>query len=122
LYPKVYAWIERFRERLRAAQARGPAVSSLQGSKAVPNILQAKLTDEALRVEKDPLGFTKGELVDLFPLDGGGVTHKDRGRLVKLTKNEVAIAVQAHDSTTVHIHAPRWNFRIQRVAAAAKLA
>ena len=56
-------------------------------------------------------------IVQVYPTDGGGFTHKDVGRLVKLTKDEVAIAVRSEtNDTEVHVHAPRWGFKVEEVA------
>lgn len=46
---------------------------------------------------------------------------QDRGRLVKLTKEEVAIAVQAETGEEIRIHAPRWMFRVRAINNAARL-
>lgn len=123
IYPKVYSWCNRFKAAVRSAQARAPRPVSLKGREAVPYILQAPYTDADTFVDPDdPLALKFYALVDLFPTDGGGFTHKDRGALVKLTKDEVAINVQAPTGKDVRVHAPRWSFRIQKVAISAKLA
>ena len=95
---------------------------SLTGEDAVRAVLCADFSDNELTVDaKDPLGLPMGAKVELFPTDGGGHGHKDSGRLVKLTTNEVAIVVSANTGEEVRIHAPRWQFRIQQAAAGAKL-
>lgn len=40
---------------------------------------------------------------------------QDRGRLVKLTKEEVSIAVQAKSGEEIRLHAPRWQFRVRAI-------
>ncbi|KAK3069513.1 hypothetical protein LTR53_012099 [Teratosphaeriaceae sp. CCFEE 6253] len=122
IYPQVYGWRDRFRAAVRSAQASAPRPVSLQGSAAVPRLLQSPFADvDPLVDADDPLELVRGALVDLFPTDGGGFTHRDRGRLVKLTKDEVAIEMRCPTGESVRIHAPRWQFRIQEVAVAAKL-
>ncbi|KAK5727118.1 hypothetical protein LTR15_003010 [Elasticomyces elasticus] len=123
IYPKVYAWCERFQAAVQSAHARAPTVVSLKGSEAVPYLLGRPLAKIDPVVDpSDPLQLRRGALVDLYPTDGGGFTHQDRGTLVKLTKDEVAIEVHAPTGEAVYIHAPRWSFRIEEVAPRAKLA
>lgn len=84
-------------------------------------MLAAKFSDENLVVDKDPTGLKQGVLVQLYPLDGGGFSEstRDTGRLIKLTKDEVAIAVRSEtDDIEVHVHAPRWGFKAQQVDGA----
>ena len=80
----------------------------------MPAVLNAEYTDTALFIDPgDPLQLREGTNVELYPTDGGGFTHKDRGRLIKLTKDEVAISVKPSlGDKEVHVHAPRWNFRV----------
>lgn len=77
-------------------------------------VLSADFVDKDLSVDKaDPAKVGEGAKVQLYPTDTGGFTHKDEGTLVKLSKDEVAIAVKSEkDGVEVHLHAPRWNFRI----------
>ncbi|KAK4542516.1 hypothetical protein LTR36_006769 [Oleoguttula mirabilis] len=123
LYPRVYSWRNRFKAALDNARARAPKPVSLKGSAAVQAILGADFSDEGPPTvdPNDPLKLQEGAVVQLFPMDGGGFTHKDRGRLVKLGKDEVAIAVLAKTGEEVRIHAPRWQFRIQEVSAGPRL-
>lgn len=122
-YPKVYSWRNRFKAAVEAARARARTPVSLKGGDAVRYILQAPFSDENPRVDaNDPLQLTEGAWVEIFPLDDGGFTHKDKGRLVKLVNNEVAIAMQAKTGEEVRIHAPRWQFRVREVIESAKLA
>ena len=122
MYPNVYGWRARFKAALRDARASGPKPVRLASEAAVRAVLRADFSDNELTVDaKDPLALQQGAIVEVFPTDGGGYGHKDRGRLVKLTKDEVAIVVSAKTGEEVLIHAPRWQFRIQQVAAGAKL-
>lgn len=107
---------------VRAAQARAPKPVSLKGADAVRAIVSSDFSDKQPAVDaNDPLRLQEGASVELFPTDGGGFTHKDIGRLVKLGKDEVAIAVQAKSGEEVRVHAPRWNFRIQTVSTEPRL-
>ena len=118
IYPKVYSWRNRFKAALEDEKSRGPKPVSLTGADAVQAIPSAGFSDDHVVVDSsDPVQIKRGTAVELFPTDGGGFTHKDKGRLVKLTKDEVAIAVPSEKGDkTVHVHAPRWIFRIQEVA------
>lgn len=92
IYPKTYAWIDRYRQARAAALARADEPVQFTGEKAVEFITHANFTDDRPTVDgHDPTGLQQGAYVELFPTDGGGYTHQDRGRLVKLSRDEVAI-------------------------------
>ncbi|KAF2485122.1 hypothetical protein BDY17DRAFT_292973 [Neohortaea acidophila] len=118
IFPKVYSWHQRFSQALEEAKAAAPQPVTLESAVAVPAILGAAFTDKDLNIDgNDPTGLTNGAAVELFPIDGGGFTHQDVGRLVKLTKDEVGISVKAEgDGTEVRLHAPRWGFKVQAVS------
>ncbi|KAF2171848.1 hypothetical protein M409DRAFT_18081 [Zasmidium cellare ATCC 36951] len=121
-YPKVHAWVRRYRNELDVAKARVRKSISLGGANAVRLIVSSEFSDKDTLVdENDPLDLKAGVEVDLFPTDGGGFTHQDRGSLIKLTKEEVAIAVQAQTGEEIRIHAPRWQFRVRAINNAARL-
>lgn len=122
-YPKVYAWRARFRTALDAARARTqPQVVTLRGAQAVQQVVNAAFTDNDLTVDpRDPTRLTAGTLVEFFPTDGGGFFHQDRGRLLKLTAREVAIAIAATSGEEIHLHAPRWQFRLRAMQADSRL-
>lgn len=120
IYPKVYGWRARYNAALDEARAMAPKVVSLEGSNAVAAILDADYTDESLVVDPhDPItlftSIREGSDVELFPTDGGGFTHKDRGRLIKLNKNEVAISIASRRGEEIHLHAPRWGFMLSEM-------
>ena len=114
IYPRVYKWRAAFKKALEAAKAAAPKPVRLEGSAAVPKILEADFSDHELTVDTDnPVKLAPGATVRLWPTDGGGFTHKDAGRLIKLTKDEVAIAIRAETGQEVHVHAPRWDFKVE---------
>ena len=123
LYPRVYSWRDRFRAAVETARTRGPQTVSLQGDQAVKIITEAGFSDKDPVVDADdPLELKANTHVEVFPTDGGGLTHQDRGRLVQLTKEEVAIAVQAKvGGQEMRIHAPRWAFRVRTVQASTEM-
>lgn len=113
IYPKVYNWGDRFKEALEEAKSQAKPVT-LEGFVAVLAILGPDFSDYDLFVDgTDPIQLQSGTNVQLFPTDGGGFTHKDTGRLVKLTKDQVAIAVRSEKGEEVHVHAPGWGFKVQ---------
>ncbi|KAK5170258.1 uncharacterized protein LTR77_004844 [Saxophila tyrrhenica] len=118
IYPKTYAWRARFMAELEGAKSQAPKPVRLQGPDAVKAVLNADFSNKRIEVDAaDPIHIAAGTNVELYPTDSGGQMHRDRGRLIKLTKDEVAIAVQSQDgSTEVHIHAPRWNFKIAELS------
>jgi hypothetical protein len=120
LYPKVYNWQYRFMQEVEKAQARAPKPLTLDSADAVQAVLDSDFSDDKLSVDSaDPIQLKEGANVEVFPMDGGGFMdkNKDRGRLIKLTKDEVAIAVQSQKGDKeVRIHAPRWNFKIREAS------
>jgi len=115
-YPRTHAWIERFSAAIAKAKASVPKATTLKGEEAVQSITRAECAEAEGEVdEKDPVGLKKGQEVELWPTDTG-FKHKDRGRLLSLTKDEVVIAATAKaGEREVRIHAPRAGFRIQAV-------
>jgi hypothetical protein len=120
IYPMVYAWRKRFNEELEQAKSRAPKPVRLEGSDAVSAILNSDFSDKELSVDSnDPVQLKAGTAVEVYPTDGGGFMDKDRdqGSLIKLTKDEVAIAVRSNEGDKeVRIHAPRWNFSIREAS------
>lgn len=76
-YPKVHEWRTRFRQALETARARAPRTVSLKGPSAVSIVSSADFSDQDMVVDgADPTQLKAGELVELFPTDGGGFTHQ----------------------------------------------
>lgn len=115
-YPRTHAWIERFSAAIAKAKASVPKATTLKGEEAVQRVTEAGFAEALGKVdEKDPIGLKEGQEVELWPTDTG-FTHKDRGRLLSLTKDEVVIAAKTKISEKeVRIHAPRAGFGIRAV-------
>ncbi|KAL9006031.1 MAG: hypothetical protein Q9188_001209 [Gyalolechia gomerana] len=115
-FPGVYSWIDRFQKALESAEESAPKVTRLKGAEAVKFITQVEFADPDGNVDdKDPLGLKKGQDVESWPIDSG-FTHRDRGQLVALTRQEVILKTQAKlGHRDIHIHHPRTNFRIRAV-------
>lgn len=88
----------------------------MKGAEALQHITGADYVGDEDGVDpKDPLGLEKGQDVEMWPTDTG-FKHRDRGRLVSLTRDEVVIAAQSKvGGKEVRIHAPRSGFRVKAV-------
>ncbi|KAF3035405.1 hypothetical protein E8E12_001386 [Didymella heteroderae] len=111
-YPKTHAWIQRVMNRVNASKENAAKPISLDGKTMSAQVLNTKSSPEPLSFDvNDPLGFEQGENVEIYPSDYGQA-HKDRGILIGLTVSEVVI----RNSKGLHLHFPRWNFRIVKVS------
>jgi hypothetical protein len=112
-FPKVFAWIQRFQNALKQAKASGTKPAVIKGPELVQHIGSTRFYESVGEVDaNDPLGLTAGDNVITWPSDTGS-KHKDAGKLLSLTPHEIVIAkhTKAGD-TEIHIHMPRWGFRI----------
>lgn len=117
LFPKVYAWSDRFDKAARAAakaQGKAPVVS---GEEAHKTILASAYHEEAPGVDTAEAvvefhGLRKGDAVQVWPLDSGA-GHRDTGDLVGLTASEIVIQTKAGGQDVVRVHAPRHGFRVR---------
>lgn len=97
-----------------------PKPVQVSGADAVKHISSAKFSAEVSIDSADPTGLKEGAIVEVWPIDSG-FNHRDKGKLVSLTKDEVALEVSTSaGGSGVRIHAPRWGFRIA-AASGAKL-
>ncbi|KAI9660757.1 MAG: hypothetical protein M1831_003449 [Alyxoria varia] len=117
-YPKVFDWVDRFLQSVEGARKRMPEPVKLKGKEAVEWIENARLTEDDAYVDpEDPTGLKMGQAVKVFPIDSGSA-HKDDGKLVKLTKEEVALMVKSKNGREIRVHAPRWQFRVTSAESA----
>lgn len=116
VYPRTVAWVARFKEEFKKTKAKASKPVTIKGPQAVEAISGAKVGKMGGVDGGDPTGLKEGQEVEVWPIDSG-FSHKDRGRLVTLTKDEVAIAVQTKEGKQVYVHAPRWGFRIAAVGS-----
>ncbi|KAI9695860.1 MAG: hypothetical protein M1836_005977 [Candelina mexicana] len=123
-YPKVFAWIGRFKNAIASARSKHPKPSSLQGADAVKRITMADFAEPEGDIDEvDPLGLKKDQTVQVHPIDTG-FRHVDQGRLVSLTMKEIVLESATKDGTSVtRLHFPRHGFRVYgaREGANAKL-
>lgn len=124
-FPKLFEWINRFNGVIRAARKSQPELASqIDGEKAAETVMSSDFWDPESRLSSmidtaDPVAraasFRLGDKVRLWPTDTG-VSHKDEGKLVRLTELEVTIEVAASDDVPkVMLHAPRHGFRVRPV-------
>ncbi|KAH6619926.1 hypothetical protein C7974DRAFT_223443 [Boeremia exigua] len=114
-FPKTHAWIKRFMSEVKASKDRANKATKLNGNKMNAQVLNCTSSTELVPFDhNDPLGLNPGDTVTVYPSDYGQA-HKDRGILVGLTVSEAVI----RNSKGLHLHFPRWNFRIVKAAASA---
>lgn len=112
-YPRTYAWVQRLMGEIKSAKERIVKPTKLDGKAMNARILDAASPAEPVMFDhNDPTGFQTDDVVEVYPSDYGQA-HKDRGTLVGITVSEVVI----RNSKGLHLHFPRWNFRITKVAA-----
>ena len=112
----MFAWHERFSKAIKAAKGAVAKPTTLKGDAALNRIVEASFAEKECTVdEQDPLGLKRGSEVEVWPIDTG-VRHRDRGRVVGLTREEVVLSVESEaKGKEIRVHFPRTNFRIQAV-------
>ncbi|KAG9187909.1 hypothetical protein G6011_05780 [Alternaria panax] len=112
-YPKVFAWVKRFVTELEKKKEMLPKPSALDGKAMGKRTLDAAIPPETIAfVNANSQGLKYGDEVEIKPSDYGQM-GKTVGTLVGLTINEVVI----RNLKDVHVHFPRWNFAISRIAS-----
>ncbi|KAF2430790.1 hypothetical protein EJ08DRAFT_633215 [Tothia fuscella] len=117
-FPKVFAWLDRFRNAVAQAKESGPKPVTLKGKDVVEYMKTAQLVESSGEIDvNDPLGLKAGDEVEVWPIETG-FTHRDRGKLVTLTPNEVVVSKHTrHGNKEIHVHCQRWGFRVAKVEA-----
>ncbi|PGH16301.1 hypothetical protein AJ79_01840 [Helicocarpus griseus UAMH5409] len=112
-FPKVFAWMARFRKALSEAKSVSPMPESLLGNQVLERVVSADFVEPEGVVDKaDVLKLEKDQDVVVWPTDSG-FNYKDTGRLVALTTHEVVVQRPTMDNRTdIRIHFPRTNFKI----------
>ena len=113
-HPRVFRWVSRFNEAVKAAKKTMPKPVTLSGDEAAKVIIgtESEKGDggEDRVDEGDPIGLRQGMLVESWPTDSG-FKNRDRGKLVRLSKQECVLV----NEKGVRVHHPRWNFRIKEI-------
>ncbi|KAI1761638.1 hypothetical protein GGR53DRAFT_19945 [Hypoxylon sp. FL1150] len=117
LFPKVFAWIERFERAVEEKRAQLGDPKTVKGDEAATRIVGAPYAEEEGEVvAADPVvaaeGLEKGESVKLWPTDWGFL-HKDSGRLVSVDKSEFVIETGGM-AGSIRLHAPRHGFKVSK--------
>ncbi|CAI6336923.1 unnamed protein product [Periconia digitata] len=113
-YPRTFAWISRFMNEAMMKRKSLERPETLNGEAMRDRILSATTTCETGFIKNDPLDLQPEDEVEVFASDYGH-GHKDRGAVVGLTSREVVI----RNTKGLHLHFPRWNFRINKVSQSA---
>jgi glutathione S-transferase len=109
--PKALSYIRRFMDEVKRKKLQAPKPTTLKGDAMRDRVLRAALEHQPTEfISDDPLSLNVGDEVQVFASDYGS-SHKDRGSIVGLTLAEVVI----RNAKGLHIHFPRWNFRINKL-------
>ena len=111
-HPKTIAWCERYNKAVTAAvEAAKPEVVDV--AEVLKRLAQASFAEKPSGVDiVDPLGLKEGEIVTVAPIDTG-FTVSETGPLLAITAEEIVIGSKTKDGTEVHVHSPRFNFRVK---------
>ena len=113
LYPKVFAWINRFQEAVSAAAKSLGKPKTAKGIEAAASIESSDFAEEIGDVDpNDPSGLKKGQNVEVWPIDTG-FRNKEKGQLLALSVSEIVIESKTQNGQTVRVHAPRHGFRVR---------
>lgn len=117
VYPKVYAWIQRFEEAFQVAKKKLGKPKTLSGEEAAKLIVGSAYHEkegvvDASDFDVSALGLKKGDQVNVGPTDFGAA-RKDIGSLVGVSEQEVVYETRGEDGT-VRVHAPRHGFKIRK--------
>lgn len=114
-FPKTFDWIKRFQEAVKEAEAaNGPKPPRVKIDEVMKHMAASRFYEPVGEIDAhDPTGLKAGDAVTVWPTDSGS-SHRDSGRLLTLTPHSIAIAkrTKADEKLEIHLHAPRWNFRV----------
>jgi hypothetical protein len=113
-FPKVFAWVDRFRDAYEAAAQKNGRAEAISDKDAIGKILSADYCEPDGEVDRlDPLLLSKGQMVDINPVDAG-FTHHDKGELLSLGVKEVVIKKEVPNGKGhIRVHFPRINFSVK---------
>lgn len=114
IFPKVYAWIRRFHEAVKAAKETAPKPTKLKGKEAAEQILSAGFAEPEAEVSPADTrkSLHKGDRVEVFPTDTG-FSHREKGVLLGLTGDEIVVGLE----NGLRLHTPRIGFRVRHVGS-----
>lgn len=119
VFPKVFAYLNRYREILETMNARAPKPDSLTGADVAKLIMESDFAEPEGEVTSDPTLLRKGQRVALSRTDESAFSrsrNRDLGLLLALTPHEVVVGTEAMpNNPEIRLHAPRWGFSVERV-------
>ncbi|KAK2782369.1 hypothetical protein FQN53_009803 [Emmonsiellopsis sp. PD_33] len=112
-FPRVFAWMSRFRKALSEAKSGTSKPTTLSGIQVLDRLGAAEFMEPNGKFDDgDALKLHPGQDVVVWPTDGGS-NYKDSGKLVALSAQEVVVQRPTMDNRAdIRIHFPRTNFRI----------
>ena len=115
-FPRMFAWISRFKQVVSSAKASLPKPMTIKGVEAIQQIASSEFAEPEGEVDDDdPLRLKKGQDIEVWPLDSG-FSNRDHGRLVSLSSLESVIEVQQKVvGENIRAHFPRHGYRIRRI-------
>lgn len=116
-FPYIYALVKRWNTALKEAKTSAPKPVTMKGEQAIESVLRGPRTSDMVVDPNDPLKLSKGDHIQLWPIDSG-FGHKDSGELVGLNEDEVVLSIKSENGTGVLLHVPRWGFRVVKADGA----
>ena len=116
MFPKTFAWIQRFEEAVASARETLGKPSKLTGQQAAEMITSSPFNESESQVDTcDPVvqhqSLKKGQLVHVWPTDSGS-RYKEHGELLSINDKEIVLGIKAGD-VPIHVHTPRNKFAIR---------
>jgi hypothetical protein len=112
-FPKVFAWVGRFKEALQQAKAGGPKPVRIKVDELIKHMAGSVFFEPVGEIDAhDPTALKAGDEVTVWPIDSG-FKHRDTGKLLGLTPHDMILSKRTKvDNLEIHVHMPRWGFRI----------
>lgn len=115
VFPGTFSWIARYRAAVEKAKAANPKPALLDGQQAADHVFRSDRAYSHAAVDSDdPSDLKKGIEVEIYAADWG-TEHRDSGRLVGLSPDEVTIAVKSQGDVEIRVHAPRTGFKVKEI-------
>ncbi|CAM1500710.1 Fc.00g098720.m01.CDS01 [Cosmosporella sp. VM-42] len=113
VYPRVYAWIQRFQEAISTARKKTGKPRTISGDEAAQAISQSSYSESEKAVDGEDTvvasqKLKRGDTITVWPTDTGS-SHRDSGKLVGIDAQEVV-----WETPSVRVHAPRHGFGVRR--------
>ncbi|KAF2090763.1 hypothetical protein K490DRAFT_71103 [Saccharata proteae CBS 121410] len=115
--PRAFRWMRNWRNVISKAAASDlewtSTEKSLEGHDAVAIIVNAGYVEGEGDVDTtDPTGLSRNQVVEVWPTDYGSKA-REKGRLVRLTVEEIVLEKQEPEVNGIRLHFPRTGYAIQ---------